>query len=174
MPNQHGLLENVAGPKIMGNEVVSPFSFTDLFEKNNLLKATDDSSELIYSTFLGGTAADWWSNIDVDQAGCAYIGGVTDSPDFPVTTGVFDVSYNGSSDAYIAKLNADGTDLVYATFIGGSGMEVTLDLDVDEYGSVNMVLCILQVVLHPLIFQLPSVHLTQPIMVVLMTVSLQK
>ncbi|MEP6910697.1 MAG: SBBP repeat-containing protein [Actinomycetota bacterium] len=79
-------------------------------------------SELLYSTFLGGTDYDASSGIAVDGAGDAYITGTTDSADFPVTLGAFDTSYN-RYDAFVSKLNADGSNLLYSTFLGGGSPE---------------------------------------------------
>ncbi|MBI3620741.1 MAG: SBBP repeat-containing protein [Nitrospirae bacterium] len=87
---------------------------------------------LVYSTFLGGTADDIGRSIAVDAAGNAYVVGVTYSPDFPVTAGAADTSYNGGfRDVFVAKLNPDGTGLLYATYLGGSG---SVGIDGDDFG----------------------------------------
>jgi hypothetical protein len=77
---------------------------------------------LVYSTFLGGTTNDYvrGGGIAVDTSGNAYVAGHTDSPDFPTTAGAYDTSFNGYVDGFVAKLNADGSDLLYSTFLGGS------------------------------------------------------
>ena len=66
----------------------------------------------------------WATAIAVDSAGNAYVTGYTSSAEatFPVTVGP-DLTYNGSSDAFVAKVNAAGTALVYGGYIGGSGDE---------------------------------------------------
>lgn len=83
----------------------------------------DDPADLVYSTYLGGIARDEAWAVAVDQEGSAYITGYTNSIDFPTTVGSFDPAYNLGGDAYIAKLNASGTDLVYTTFLGGGGWD---------------------------------------------------
>ncbi len=88
---------------------------------------------LVYATFLGGTAWDSGSAIAVDGAGCAYVAGATGSADFPAGPG-YDTSYNGASDAFVAKLNAAGTDLLYSTFLGGSSGDVGSAIAVDGAG----------------------------------------
>jgi hypothetical protein len=91
-------------------------------------KLNPSGSALVYSTFLGGSGVDIGTGVAVDGAGDAYLTGVTGSPNFPVTPGAFDTTFHGGPpsapfDGYVAKLNADGTALVYATYLGGSGLD---------------------------------------------------
>src|SRR5215211_7068533 len=76
---------------------------------------------LDYSTFLGGTSSDFGFDIAVDEDGRAYVTGMTRSANFPTTSGAFDTSFNRSSnfDAFVTKLNASGSALLYSTFLGG-------------------------------------------------------
>lgn len=80
---------------------------------------------LIYSTYLGGSTLDGATAIAVDAAGSAYVAGQTASTDFPVTPGAFQASNNAAAaktaNAFVAKLNAGGTALIYSTYLGGSG-----------------------------------------------------
>jgi hypothetical protein len=78
---------------------------------------------LVYSTFLGGGNVDQGFGIAVDSSGAAYVTGRTVSTNFPTTTGAYDTSYNGGEDAFVSKLNAAGSALVYSTYLGGSGLE---------------------------------------------------
>jgi hypothetical protein len=80
---------------------------------------------LVYSTYLGGSGTEGQNGVAVDAAGNAYLGGYTSSSDFPTTPGT-DHSLEGSQDAFVAKLNAAGDDLVYSTFLGGSAVENTV------------------------------------------------
>lgn len=77
----------------------------------------------IYSTFLGGGQLDWAYGIKVDSSGAAYVTGWTKSADFPVSAG----SFTGGSDAFVSKLDANGSSLVYSTFLGGTGTSVESD-----------------------------------------------
>jgi len=81
---------------------------------------------LVYSTYLGGYSDDYASAIAVDSSGNAYIAGTADSFDFPVTNGAFQTQNNGkangTSNAFVTKLNPAGTALVYSTYLGGSGI----------------------------------------------------
>ncbi|MBN1992537.1 MAG: SBBP repeat-containing protein [Anaerolineae bacterium] len=101
------------------------------------VKLNPDATELIYATFLGGANGDYGYDIAVDEQGYAYVTGWTVSPDFPVTEGAFDTTYEGS-DGYVAKLNLDASDLVYATFIGGSMSDYVYALDLDSLGNAYL------------------------------------
>lgn len=78
------------------------------------------SGDLVYSTYLGGSSDDIGTFIAVDPIGNAYITGQTFSTDFP-TKNALQSANAGGSDAFITKLNASGSDLVYSTYLGGSG-----------------------------------------------------
>lgn len=97
------------------------------------LSQYDSSRDLVvdpilsYSTYLAGTAQDNPTGIAADSTGFAYVTGYTASLDFPVTAG----SWHGSYDAFVAKLNANGTELVYSTFIGGSSQDQANAIAVD-------------------------------------------
>jgi hypothetical protein len=93
---------------------------------------------LAYSTFLGGSAGESGSAIAVDAAGNAYVTGGTNSVDFPTTPGAFDRSRNSVVDAFVTKLSADGSGLVYSTFRGGSGDDNGWGIAVDQAGSVHV------------------------------------
>ncbi|MBI3292937.1 MAG: SBBP repeat-containing protein, partial [Elusimicrobia bacterium] len=82
-------------------------------------KVNPDGTALVYSTYLGGSAYDGGSGIAVDADGNAYVTGWTYSPNFPTTPGAFQTSLGGSSDAFVTKVNPDGTALVYSTYLGG-------------------------------------------------------
>jgi hypothetical protein len=83
-------------------------------------KLDASGSNLVYATYLGGSAAEAGLSIAVDGAGSAYVSGGTASPDFPTTPGAFDTSPNGNEDAFVAKLDPSGSTLIYSTFLGGS------------------------------------------------------
>jgi hypothetical protein len=91
-----------------------------------------------YSTYLGEDGADIGYGIAVDSSGNAYVSGVTDSNYFPVSTGAFDVSFNGERDAFLSKLNSSGSALHYSTFIGGTGDETGRDIDIDMDGNAYL------------------------------------
>lgn len=95
----------------------------------------DPSGSIVYSTFVGGGAADRGLALQVDSAGNAYVVGRTFSPNFPVTPGAFDTTHNGSEDSFILKLDPTGSTLLYSTYVGGSGFERTMRLAIDSEGN---------------------------------------
>ena len=88
-----------------------------------------------YATYLGGSGFDYINAIAVDRHGHVYVIGYTQSIDFPTQHALQPViGAVGSSDVFIAKLNANGRRLLYATYLGGSGEEFPGGLAVDQEG----------------------------------------
>jgi hypothetical protein len=73
---------------------------------------------LSYSTYLGGSVNDWGQAVAVDGSGDAYVTGFTQSSDFP-TANAIRTTLPGTFAAFVSKLNAAGTALVYSTYLGG-------------------------------------------------------
>ena len=95
-------------------------------------------NSLVYSTYLGGSggtvsAPESGNGIAVDASGCAYIAGSTSSSNFP-TLNALQPSLDGSQDAFILKLSASGSALVYSTYLGGSSIDVATAIAVDSAG----------------------------------------
>jgi hypothetical protein len=89
---------------------------------------------LSYSTLLGGSGANAATAVAVDSTGAAYIAGFTDSYNFPTANPV--QNYNaGSTDVFVAKLNASGSELAYCTYLGGSGDDRAYGIAVDGTGA---------------------------------------
>jgi hypothetical protein len=93
---------------------------------------------IVYSTYLGGSGLDAGSGIAVDAAGQAYVTGITDAQgsSFPGTAGnSLQSTYGGGIyDAFIAKLNAPGTALLYSTYLGGMDWDVGIRIAIDKMG----------------------------------------
>jgi hypothetical protein len=106
-------------------------------------KLDPTGSVLAYSTFIGGSLRDEGRAIAVDNAGRAYVTGNTDSSDFPITPGAFQSVQQGpgpgDSDAFVTKLEADGSSLVYSTFLGAGGSEVGRGIAVDGQGHAYVI-----------------------------------
>jgi hypothetical protein len=126
---------NLASPTITGNQIALPFASAIPNTQSAMADPQSGASDLLYSTFLGGTGDDLSGGIAVDEAGSAYVTGNTASSDFPTTTGAFDTSHNGSYDAFVVKVNPDGMGLAYATFLGGSDREAGSAIAVDGAGN---------------------------------------
>ncbi len=108
-----------------------------------ITKLNATGTALIYSTYLGGSDLDTVSSITVDAAGDAYVVGGTDSTNFPTTVGAFQSSHAtdapGYDDAFVAKLNAGGTALVYASYLGGNSTDTATAITLDGNGNAYIV-----------------------------------
>jgi len=98
-------------------------------------KLDPSGTSFLYSTYLGGSGRDLARAIAVDEAGNAYITGFAGSPSFPTVNAVQSVFGGGDNDAFVAKLNPNGTELVYSTFLGGAGRDAGEGLAVDAAGN---------------------------------------
>jgi hypothetical protein len=95
-----------------------------------------------YSTFFGGNIGDAALALKVDRNGCVYIAGQTFSTQFPfaVPTNAFQTNFlGGYRDAFVAKLDSTGTNLVYFTYLGGSGDDAAFGLALDAQGNAYVV-----------------------------------
>lgn len=98
-------------------------------------KFNPTATALVFSTFIGGTTNDAGTSIAVDASNNIFVAGYAASVTFPVTIGAFDQSHNsGIRDAFILKLNAAGTSLIYSTFVGGSGDDRATSLAINSSG----------------------------------------
>ena len=79
----------------------------------------NNAGQLAYSTYLGGALSDYGYGIAVDGAGSAYVTGYALSYDFP-TVNAIPGAGTGASDAFVAKLNPQGTGLLFSSYLGGS------------------------------------------------------
>lgn len=92
---------------------------------------------LVYSTFIGGSAAESDGRIHVDRDGNVYVSGVSGSTDFP-TVNAAQPALAGGTDFVALKLSASGT-LVYSTYVGGSSFELFADgMAVDANGAAHI------------------------------------
>jgi hypothetical protein len=97
-------------------------------------KFNASGSALVYSTYFGGSGSDYAYGIAVDGSGNAYVTGGTSSADFP-TMNPLQSTIGGSGDAFVAKLNAAGSALVYSTYLGGSDSDSATGIAVDGFGN---------------------------------------
>lgn len=111
------------------------------------VKLNAQGTARVYSTYLGGSGDDVGPNsvgqgIAVDRAGNAYLTGDTFSADFPTTANAYQRGYAGGSvyggDAFVTRLNAAGSGLVYSTYLGGSGPDYGHGIAVDCTGNVYL------------------------------------
>jgi hypothetical protein len=120
-----------ASPTLKGNEITAPFAASSLPSTSRL----SNDSDLLYATPIGGGENDWAYRIAVDGSGAAYITGNSYSASFSSQGGLN--SNAGDSDAFIAKLDANGTP-IYAAFLGGTGYDAGSGIVVTADGVVYL------------------------------------
>ena len=98
-------------------------------------KLSAGGTSQIYSTFLGGNLLDTGNGIAVDASGNAYVVGLASSSDFPTVNAIQPARDANSSDAFVAKLNASGSGLIYSTFLGGNSNDSARAVAVDGSGN---------------------------------------
>lgn len=101
-------------------------------------KLNPQGTALVYSTFLGGSGDDAGNGIAVDKSGNAYVVGTTQAPDFPVTNGLYANFQGGPGDAFLAKLNPQGSALLSSSYLGGSGNDAGTAIDLDSAGNIYL------------------------------------
>lgn len=117
--------------------VVGPMQVTNRGGSDAFVaKVNFTGSALLYSTYLGGTQADVAQAIRVDGSGNAYIAGYTFSPDFPTQAPLQGGNAGGGADAFVAKLNAAGSALVFSTYLGGTLDDRAFGIGLDSSGNV--------------------------------------
>ena len=123
-------------PVAVGPDLSYNGGFRDAF----VAKLNSDLTALTYSGFVGGSEVDDGIAIAVDAQHAAYITGETRSPEdsFPVLVGP-DLTHNQSSDAFLVKVNPEGTGLTFAGYVGGDSREFGLDVAVDAQGAAYIV-----------------------------------
>jgi hypothetical protein len=108
---------------------------------SRLIPAPLGANGLSYSTFLGGTGSDRADALSVDTGGVVTVAGQAWSSNFPVTSGAYDTSHNGSGDAFVSRLDPSKTgtgQLLYSTYLGGSANEYGWWVSVDASGVVTV------------------------------------
>lgn len=131
-----------------GNPVIAGQSYSHNFPTTNAWQATnagiDDvfvakvsatGSQLLFATYLGGTLGDAAWGLALDRDDNIFLTGQTSSPGFPGVTTNSIGSTNRSTDAFVAELSADGSALLYATYVGGSADDLAYGIAVDAAGS---------------------------------------
>ena len=106
----------------------------DSFTGDAFVTKFNSNGSLGYSTYLGGNSTDRGVGIAVDVSGNAYVAGVTLSPNFP-TANAIQATHGLNNDAFVTKLNSQGSALVYSTYLGGGNTDVARGIAVDATGN---------------------------------------
>lgn len=160
-----GMTESSDFPTTAGAFQTAPFiGSLPVLGDGFVTKLNPTGSDLVYSTYLGDadverepdprhgavTGADFGQGIVVDAQGNAYVTGATYSPNFPTTEGAYDRTLDtlgvdgqhgdiASADAFVAQVNADGSALVYSTYLGGDGTDFGNEIAIDAAGNAYVV-----------------------------------
>lgn len=109
------------------------------FTDGVVAKLSPDGTRVVFSSYLGGVDRDTVVGLAVDAAGAIYLAGGTSSYDFPTRNAYKPYNYTSYPDAFVTKLEPDGTALVFSTFFGGQGHDTAIDLSVDGAGQIHFV-----------------------------------
>lgn len=128
----------VTGSTLSSDFPTTPGVFNSTDPGAFVTKLNATGTALEYSTFLGGGYAVWSSGIVLDANDNVYMTGTTTSSDFPTTSGAFQPTIGGASDAFVAKLNVNGSALEYSTFLGGSSYDGASGIALDTQGNIYL------------------------------------
>jgi len=135
-----------------GEAYVTGFTFSTNFPTKNPLQSANNGgadafvaklngagSQLVFSTYLGGSGDDRGLGLTLNAGGNVFITGSTQSPNFPTTSGAYQTTPGGNTDAFIAQVNAAGSQLVYSTYLGGSDVDQGNGIGVDSAGNAYVI-----------------------------------
>jgi len=97
-------------------------------------KLNTDGLDLIYSTYLGGSEYDQARSMALDSSGNVYVTGRTESANFPVMNPIVP-QFSGKQDAFVTKVSADGSKIIYTTYLGGKENDIGHAIATDNEGN---------------------------------------
>lgn len=137
-------LDNLGNAYITGKTTSSDYNvtagaFQSIYEGNNdvfVTKLNATGTALLYSTLIGGSDGEEGRSITIDASGNAYIAGYSGSTNYDITPSSFQITFGGGyRDAFVTKLNATGTALLFSTYIGGSKDDEIRSIAIDAIGN---------------------------------------
>jgi hypothetical protein len=117
------------------DEFTYGFELLDKYNENHDLII----DPLIYSSYIGGTGGGYCLDLATDKQGNVFVSGYELSNDFPISVGAYKSNLSGYLDAYILKLNSNGTSLIFSTYIGGSNWEWGGNIFIDLQSNIHLV-----------------------------------
>ncbi|MFH0967490.1 MAG: SBBP repeat-containing protein, partial [Methanobacteriota archaeon] len=100
-----------------------------------VIKINPDGTDLVYITYIGGSGTDEGTGLVIDNEGYTYVTGGTNSPDFPVKNAFRDTN-SGGYDAWITKLDPNGKDVIFSTYLGGTDDDFGYAIAIDSTKNV--------------------------------------
>lgn len=144
MPTAGLALDPLGSAYVMGtttspNFPVTPGAFQTVLKGPSdafVAKLTPSGRALEYATLLGGTGSEEGRSVVVGSGGEAHAVGITMSADFPTTLGAFQTVQRGAGDVFVSKLSALGTSLIYSSYLGGGGPDLSRGFGLDAAGGL--------------------------------------
>ena len=101
-----------------------------------VFKMDSGLTDILWGTYLGGMSDDATYSIKIDSSYFVYVGGGTNSEDFPSTAGVIKDTLSGNIDGFITKIDTENDSIVYSTFLGTAGYDQVYFIDLDQSENV--------------------------------------
>ena len=130
----------VAGTTLSSNFPTTAGAYQTTYGGGFVAKLNSGGTALVYSTYIPGDGYVYGcQSIAVDGSGNGYITGQTSSASFPTTADAVQSTLGGDYDAFVIKLNGDGSALLYSTYLGGTGYDRGGGIAVDNVGGVYVI-----------------------------------
>jgi hypothetical protein len=123
----------------LGTITTTAGAFQNSAGSNQFVMKVDPSGAVVYATYVGGSGSDNPAGLAVDGSGNVYLAGSTTSNDFPTVNAVQRTIGGGNDDGFLAVVNATGTGLIYATYLGGSSGDQVNGVAADSTGHAYVV-----------------------------------
>ena len=127
----------ITGTTFSSDFPITPGAYLTQYQNGDafVMKMDPKYSRLIYSTYIGGSSAEYGLDIALDDDGSVFLMGNTLSEDFPTTEGAYDRNLSDYMDIYVLKLNSTGSGLIYSTYFGSTGRDSGVDIELDGDGN---------------------------------------
>jgi len=130
------VIDNTLNPDFPVTEDAYCRTYTGVWVDTVLFMLSSDGSDLLYSTFFGGSDWDFTMGASVDDEQSVYLAGETWSTDLPTTPGAYRRAYNGGQDCFAAKMPYPYRTLSWCTYLGGTGDETVWAMEMDSARNV--------------------------------------